>query len=88
MTDTLVFNKDGTYSQTVVYADGHTVRLKDKWKVENRGLVLQTFYLTFDIEKMRLIDPPIKGSFAILWNEKGMLVKEPYTKYIFCKESE
>lgn len=85
VSETLAISADGTFKQHVVYPDGKTWTVSDSWLQLSRGLQLETFYRTFDVEKRVIVSPPTFGSSANFIWEDGKLSHSDSGLYDFVK---
>lgn len=84
--ETITINSNGTFKQNITYPDGQTWTLDDVWSQLPRGVQLERFYRTFDIEKNAIITPPDLGYAANFIKEGEKLSHSDIGLYDFVKE--
>lgn len=88
LSETLLVNADGTFEQTVKFADGEVFSVKDSWTNQYRQVSFKRLYVVFDVETKTTINPPELRYMVNLQCGQDVLVKNAESGYLFRKQAE
>jgi hypothetical protein len=77
---------DGTFEQTVNYADGATFTLQDSWTNDYRQVSFRRLYITVEMETGNTMQPPELRHMVNLKYGPDILVKSVESRYLFRKQ--
>jgi hypothetical protein len=77
--DTVLLATNRTFQQIITFTNGQQWSKTGSWNFAGETVEFDTFYLAFDLPDFKdtpeAVIPPKSGSMAVLWVEKGRLLR-------------